>query len=142
MKSYFASIVPSKSGAYVCYFLDFPEAFTQGKDLEDAVLMAEDVLSIWAEDYEPVGKKKLPIPSSITQVKEFTLLKMEDDKQYYDFTREPIYQFIKLPNLNTKPVRIQISMPANVLEKIDKKAASFGMTRSGFLANAAMSFEG
>ncbi len=143
MKSYFASLIPVTDcdGGYICLFKDFPEAFTQGADIEDAIEMAEDVLRIWAEEYKPVGTKELPTPSRLRDALAFA---EEEAKsiEHFDAEREIIHQLIKVPNLSTKPVRINISFPANILEQIDKKANSLGLTRSKLLANGALAYEG
>lgn len=44
---------------------------------------------------------------------------------------------IDLGKLQAAPVRLNISLPANLVRQIDGYAESHGMTRSGFLAKAA-----
>jgi predicted RNase H-like HicB family nuclease len=44
---------------------------------------------------------------------------------------------IDLSQIDTTPVRLNISLPANLVEQIDAYARSQGATRSGFLAQAA-----
>jgi hypothetical protein len=44
---------------------------------------------------------------------------------------------IDLTKVNTKSVRLNISLPANLVGEIDRYAAEHHMTRSGFLAKAA-----
>jgi hypothetical protein len=44
---------------------------------------------------------------------------------------------IDLAKVNTKSVRLNISLPANLVGEIDRHAAEHHMTRSGFLAKAA-----
>jgi metal-responsive CopG/Arc/MetJ family transcriptional regulator len=44
---------------------------------------------------------------------------------------------IEAPAAEVKSVRINITMPADVLDQIDKYAEREGFTRSGFLAQAA-----
>jgi len=139
MASYLASFIPAKEGGYVCVFIDFPTVVSQGETLEEAIEMAEDLMSICAEEYT-IERKQLPQPSSFERVKELTSIELEKDKETIDFEREPFYQLIKLPNMETKPVRISVSIPKNVLEFVDKEADKLGMTRSGFLAKSAMSY--
>jgi metal-responsive CopG/Arc/MetJ family transcriptional regulator len=38
------------------------------------------------------------------------------------------------------PVRVSVSFPKSILETVDARAARYGMTRSGFLATAALSY--
>jgi predicted RNase H-like HicB family nuclease len=44
---------------------------------------------------------------------------------------------VDLSRIDTTPVRLNISLPANLVEQIDAFARSEGATRSGFLAKAA-----
>lgn len=44
---------------------------------------------------------------------------------------------VDLSRIDTTPVRLNISLPANLVEQIDAYARSHGSTRSGFLAQAA-----
>jgi metal-responsive CopG/Arc/MetJ family transcriptional regulator len=45
---------------------------------------------------------------------------------------------IDVSRLSTKPVRINISLPENLVQDIDRYAKSHHLTRSGFLAKAAL----
>ena len=44
---------------------------------------------------------------------------------------------IDLSRINAAPVRLNISLPANLVQQIDTYASAHHMTRSGFLARAA-----
>jgi metal-responsive CopG/Arc/MetJ family transcriptional regulator len=44
---------------------------------------------------------------------------------------------VDLSRIDTSPVRLNISLPANLVDEIDAFARSHGSTRSGFLAQAA-----
>lgn len=44
---------------------------------------------------------------------------------------------IDLGRIDTKPVRLNISLPANLVQQIDDYASTHHLTRSGFLAKAA-----
>lgn len=44
---------------------------------------------------------------------------------------------VDLTRIDAKPIRLNVSMPANVVQQIDAWADAHGMTRSGFLAEAA-----
>lgn len=44
---------------------------------------------------------------------------------------------VDLSRLDTRPVRLNISLPANLVQQIDSWATAHHMTRSGFLARAA-----
>ena len=44
---------------------------------------------------------------------------------------------IDLSRIDTRPVRLNISLPANLVQQIDDYASSHHLTRSGFVAKAA-----
>jgi metal-responsive CopG/Arc/MetJ family transcriptional regulator len=44
---------------------------------------------------------------------------------------------VDLSQIDTTPVRLNISLPANLVQQIDAYAHRHGATRSGFLAQAA-----
>lgn len=45
---------------------------------------------------------------------------------------------VDVSQLSTKPVRINISLPENLVQNIDRYAKLHHLTRSGFLARAAL----
>jgi HicB_like antitoxin of bacterial toxin-antitoxin system len=51
--------------------------------------------------------------------------------------RDSVAVLIEAPAAEVKSVRINITMPADVLDQIDRYAEREGFTRSGFLAQAA-----
>jgi hypothetical protein len=51
--------------------------------------------------------------------------------------RDGVAVLIAAPDADVKSVRVNITMPADVLEEIDRYAEREGFTRSGFLAQAA-----
>jgi predicted RNase H-like HicB family nuclease len=55
-----------KKAPYLVYVPDF-DAYTQGKDIDDAVFMAEDLIGISAIDLED-DKKPVPRPSDISSL--------------------------------------------------------------------------
>ena len=44
---------------------------------------------------------------------------------------------VKVSRIDTRPVRLNVSLPSNLLQQIDRQASAHHMTRSGFLAKAA-----
>ena len=44
---------------------------------------------------------------------------------------------VDLSRIDTRPVRLNVSLPSNLVQQIDKWADAHHMTRSGFLAKAA-----
>lgn len=65
---YPAVFEPAEEGGYIVTVPDIPRAFTQGDDMAEAILMAEDVIAMMlAMDYEDEGKPA-PSPSSIRDI--------------------------------------------------------------------------
>jgi len=141
MDSYFVIIFKSKTGGFVSEFPDFIEGFTQGDTLEECIDMSQDVLNICAEEYTR-ERRSIPVPSSLEIIRQ-KAQELFDNDTSGDFDKSvlPFIQLMKIPNMDSKPVKVTVSIPKNVLELVDKKADSLGMTRSGFLANAAIGFE-
>ncbi|MFI3270835.1 MAG: type II toxin-antitoxin system HicB family antitoxin [Pseudomonadota bacterium] len=141
MAYYHVAIIPLLKNGFSVSIPDFPEGSTSADTFEEAIENAEDVLAICAEEYTR-ERRVIPMPSSIEAVKQKVALENEEYKAYVDFSREVYYQAIKLPSVDTKPVRVAVSFPKNILEQIDKKAEGLGLTRSKLLANGALAYEG
>jgi predicted RNase H-like HicB family nuclease len=105
-------------------FPDLPGCVTAGVDLDDARGMAEEALALhlagMAEDDEPI-----PQPSSLEAV-------MADREN-----RDAVAILVRAPAATAKAVRVNMTIPEEELEQIDKFAAEHGYTRSGFLLHAA-----
>jgi predicted RNase H-like HicB family nuclease/uncharacterized protein (DUF1778 family) len=124
MRQYIALIHKDAGSDYGVSFPDLPGCVTAGVDLDDARSMAEEALALhlagMAEDEEPI-----PEPSSLEAV-------MADREN-----RDAVAILVKAPPATTKAVRINMTMPENELDEIDRFAAENGYTRSGFLLHAA-----
>lgn len=138
MASYFAVFMPVKEGGYAVEFPDIPEAFTQGADLDECLLMGADVLAIAVEEYART-RKELPPPSSFEAIESWADAQKDDPALAPD--GRFIFQLFRAPAADMTPVRVNISLPKAVLEEIDAKAAAGGFTRSGFLAKAAQEYQ-
>lgn len=137
MSHYLSMFLPVNEGGYAILFPDFPEIASQGDDLDECMLMAEDALSIAVEEYAK-ARRELPVPSSLEQVRAIMAEEMKDES--VDAAREPLLQLFAAPSVDLTPVKISISVPKSALAAIDAKAASHGMTRSGFLVAAAQAY--
>jgi predicted RNase H-like HicB family nuclease len=136
-KYYFAVFCPEDGGGYTVWFPDVPEANTQGDDLGEAMFMAADALRESLEEYV-AARKDIPQPSSLEDVQASAAATI---KELGIVPCGPLaYPPIAIPNLDATPVKLGISMPRNVLAEIDRKAKLNGMTRSGFLAAAALAW--
>jgi predicted RNase H-like HicB family nuclease len=124
MRQYIALVHKDPGSDYGVSFPDLPGCVTAGVDLDDARAMAEEALALhlagMAEDAEAV-----PEPSSLETV-------MADREN-----RDAVAILVKAPTATAKAVRVNMTMPEDELERIDKFAAEHGYTRSGFLLHAA-----
>ncbi len=124
MKSYVALIHREPGSDYGVSFPDFPGCITAGATLDEAVEMGQEALGLhirgMVEDGEPV-----PAASSLETV-------MADPQN-----RDATAVLMVAPVMPAKIVRVNISLPEDVLGAIDRHAEQQGLTRSGFLARAA-----
>ena len=75
----------AEEGGFWVSFPDFPEAFTQGENMEEAYAMAVDALGLCISDLEE-AKEALPTPSLPTEVEvedEAVLVVIEFDMEAY-----------------------------------------------------------
>ena len=124
MRQYIALIHKDAGSDYGVSFPDLPGCVTAGVDLDDARRMAEEALALhlagMAEDEEPI-----PEPSPLEAV-------MADREN-----RDAVAILVKAPAATARAVRVNMTIPEDELEQIDKFAADQGYTRSGFLLYAA-----
>jgi predicted RNase H-like HicB family nuclease len=124
MRSYIGLIHKEADSDYGVSFPDFPGAVTAGEDLDDARAMAEDVLALHIEGMVADGKA-IPEPSSLEEV-------MADAEN-----RHAVAILVPVKTELRKSVRVNVTMPEELLTEIDQFANAHGYTRSGFLATAA-----
>lgn len=124
MRSYIGLIHKEPGSDYGVSFPDFPGVATAGTDLDDARRMAEEALALHVEGMVEDGEA-IPEPSSLEQV-------MADADNM-----DAVAVLIPLKNQARKSVRLNITLPEDVLREIDAYAEAHGLTRSGFLAQAA-----
>jgi predicted RNase H-like HicB family nuclease len=136
---YPATFTPYDDGSsrYGVTFVDLPGCVSVGENLDDALRMAAEALSLHVgtmlEDGDPIPK-----PSSLTESAEKDARLCEEDgipqqpgtlHQYVHF--EPLVQVKETP-----PVRLSISLKPAIVERIDAMAGEMGLTRSGLIAVA------
>lgn len=124
MRNYIGLIHKDADSDFGVSFPDFPGAVTAGTDLDDARLMAEEALALHVEGLVEDGQP-VPEPSSLEAV-------MADPDN-----RDAVAILVSLKGESRKAVRINITLPEDVLQDIDAYAEARGLTRSGFLARAA-----
>ena len=124
MRGYIALIHKDPDSDYGVSFPDLPGCVTAGETLDDAHRLAAEVLELhlrgMAQDGEPV-----PEPSSLEAV-------MADRENL-----DGVAILVPAPAAVIKSVRVNVTFPEDVLQRVDAYAEDHGYTRSGFLATAA-----
>jgi predicted RNase H-like HicB family nuclease len=124
MRHYIGLIHKDADSDFGVSFPDLPGLATAGTTLDEARDMAEEALAFhlegMAEDGEPI-----PEPSSLEDI----MSKPEN--------RSGVAILVSMKDDLPKVVRVNVTLPGDVLEQIDKYAEAHGYTRSGLLAQAA-----
>ena len=109
---------------YGVTFPDFPGCVSFGDSSEEAQAMAAEALEFHIEGMMEDGET-VPAPSDLADI--------------LGGSKEPdVKAIILVPaKVKSKPVRINVSIPEDVLSEIDGYAEQHGLTRSGFLVRAA-----
>ena len=124
MRHYIALIHKDADSDYGVSFPDLPGVITAGTDLDDARAMAAEALALHLEGMAEDGEA-VPEPSSLEAI-------MADAEN-----RDGVAVLIPAPAGDVKSVRVNITLPSDILNEIDRRAEQEGFTRSGFLAQAA-----
>ena len=125
MSEYIALIHKEATTGFGASFPDFPGAITVSETLEELRARAEEALAFHIEGMLEDGND-IPMPSELDAI-----------------AKAPYFQdavavlVIKAPNVSATAVRINVTIPDHMLKRIDSYAARNGLTRSGFLVQAA-----
>jgi hypothetical protein len=92
--------------------------------LDEARAMAAEALALHLAGMEEDGEA-LPAPSSL------------EDVMAIAENRQAVAALIEVPTAAPRSVRVNVTIPSDVLEEIDRRAEQEGFTRSGFLTQAA-----
>ncbi|AMP03647.1 CopG family transcriptional regulator [Collimonas pratensis] len=112
-----------KDSAYGASFPDLPGVFTAADELNALPAKAQEAAATMYE-----GETHIPEATSIEKWKDAA----DYANGYWMLVN------IDRSRINTKPVRLNISLPENLLREIDAFAKAHQLTRSGFLAQAAL----
>jgi predicted RNase H-like HicB family nuclease len=99
-------------------FPDFPGVVAAGTNLDEARAMAEEALTFHIEGLVEDGEA-IPEPSAVEEV-------MSDPDN-----RSGVAILVSMKNGQPKAVRVNVTLPGDILEQIDKYAEAHGYTRSG-----------
>ena len=125
MANYIAVVHKDPKSDFGVSFPDFPGCITAGSSIDEAKDMAHDALSLhikgMIEDDE-----NIPDPS-----------KLEDIMDDPDYSDAAAILIVSISEAKPRSVRVNITVPEDMLRKIDTVAKKRGMSRSSFLVHAA-----
>lgn len=125
MINHYIALIHKEAGSdYGVSFPDFPGVVTAGATLDEARAMAEEALGLHIDGMLEDGEE-VPTPSGLD--------KISADPS----CRDALIMLVPAEARTRRAVRINVSLPEDVLAKIDRYAASHGLTRSRFLVEAA-----
>ncbi|GAB6042247.1 type II toxin-antitoxin system HicB family antitoxin [Endothiovibrio diazotrophicus] len=124
MLTYIALIRKAEGSDYSVDFPDFPGCISAGRTLEEARKLALEALGFHVEGMLEDGEP-LPSPSDLDAV-------MSQPEN-----RGAVVFLASVTEPAAKSVRVNITLPQDVLNEIDEFARRRGYTRSGFIARAA-----
>lgn len=122
--NYIGLIHKDAGSDYGVSFPDFPGVVTAGKDLDEARAMAEEALALHIDGLVADGEA-VPEASSLEEV-------MSDPDN-----KDGVAILVAVKADAVRCVRVNVTLPEDVLAQIDKFAKERGLSRSGFLAQAA-----
>ncbi|MBI3453389.1 MAG: type II toxin-antitoxin system HicB family antitoxin [Rhodospirillales bacterium] len=121
MNHYIALIHKEPDSDFGVSFPDFPGCVSAGSTLDEAMTMAAEALELHVEGLLALGEA-IPEPSTVDAV-------MADPAN-----RDGVAALVPVPQARAKAVRVNITLPEDVLREIDAKAEREGYSRSGFIA--------
>jgi predicted RNase H-like HicB family nuclease len=127
MANYIAVIHKDPASDFGVSFPDFPGCVTAGRSIDDAKDMAQDAISLHIKGMLEDGES-IPAPS-----------KLEDIMDDPDFADAAAVIIVTVSDAKPRSVRVNITVPEDMLRKIDSMAKKKGMSRSAFLVHAAQS---
>jgi predicted RNase H-like HicB family nuclease len=124
-RNYIALIHKDADSDYGVSFPDLPGVVTAGSTLDEARDMAAEALALHLEGLAEDGEA-IPEPSSLEAI----MANREN--------QDAVATLIPAPAASpAKSVRVNVTLPSDLLEQIDARAEAEGFTRSGFLAQSA-----
>lgn len=137
MRTYFAAFIPEEEG-YSVLFPDVAGCQTQGDSLGESFLHAMDALE---GHMEALAADNDPIPEPSDEAGAWEKLRAFAARVDMPLPEGTVLHLVPAPDLDDTNVRVTMSMRKSTLDMIDKKAEATGMTRSGFIAFAARTYD-
>ena len=126
--NYPIAIEPGDDGhAYGVVVPDLPGCFSAGDTLDEAMSNAHEAIELWLETVLD-DNGTIPAPSSVAA------LQTRPEFAGWVWAVAPV----DLARLSDRAERINITLPARVLRRIDAAARAAGESRSGYLARCAV----
>jgi predicted RNase H-like HicB family nuclease len=123
--NYIALIHKEDKSDYGVSFPDFPGCISAGETIEEAKTMAKEALIGHINLLRDLHEQ-IPAPSTLEEI------------MSCPENRSAIAFLVKVPSHHT--VRINITLPEDVLSIVDQRARRLNLSRSAFLAEAALHF--
>jgi predicted RNase H-like HicB family nuclease len=124
MSDYIALIHKEPGSDYGVSFPDFPGCVTAGVTLDEARREAQEALALHIDGMIEDGES-MPEPCSLEAV----MAEREN--------RDAVAFLVPAPARQARAVRVNVTLPEDVLAEVDRAAGSQGLSRSAFLARAA-----
>ncbi|CCD83918.1 putative DNA-binding transcriptional regulator [Bradyrhizobium sp. ORS 285] len=124
MRYYIGLIHKDADSHFGVSFPDLPGVVTAGTTLDDARVMAEEALALHIEGLVEDGEA-IPEPSSLEQI------------MSHRTNRSGVAVLVPAKVEQSRAVRVNVTLPEDVLAQIDRYAEAHGFTRSGLLVQAA-----
>jgi predicted RNase H-like HicB family nuclease len=137
MRAYYAVFVPEEDGKVSVWCPDVPGCQTWGENMEHAFAQAMEALE---GHLEALVDDDDPIPVSSPYEQAWAMVRRDFEKAGEALPQGTALQLVPVPDVQEKPVRVNVSFRKSTLGMIDRKAEAVGMTRSGFLSKAAEAF--
>jgi predicted RNase H-like HicB family nuclease len=126
MRNYIAIVSKERGSIWGIHFPDLPGCTSAGKTVEEAIANAGVALRLWAED-----EHDLPAPSTLE-----SLRRLPDVREDLDGGGVAIYVPLIVAG---RKERYNVMLDPVLVEGIDRAAKTAGVSRSDFIAQAAVS---
>lgn len=123
--NYIALIHKEKNSDYGVSFPDFPGCISAGETLEQAKTMAQEAVISHINILKEMNEQ-VPSPTTLEEI-----MSCHENRSAIAF-------LVQVPSHHT--VRINITLPEDVLNIVDRRARRLNLSRSAFLAEAALHF--
>jgi predicted RNase H-like HicB family nuclease len=126
----YVALVDGKEGAFGVVVPDLPGCTSAGKTMDAAYRNAIEAVRLWVEDALEDGEK-LPRSRSLLRF-------LVDPDIRRALAAGAALIIIPVVRDAGRPAKANVSMDAGTLQAIDEEAAARGLTRSAFIASAAL----